>query len=136
MKFPTFKRIFKTDYPQDQQSLVEKLAATINNGFEVIYNAMAKNVSLSDNLACTVKVLQVKVDASGTPTSDLSFKIDTVGQIKGIDVIRAENQTNSTVYVTSHPFMSFTQNDTTVTITNIKGLPVNNTFNITIIAWA
>jgi chloramphenicol O-acetyltransferase len=116
--------------------LVEKLSLTVNNGFEVVYNAMARNVSLADNIACTIKVLNVRVDSSGTPTSSLSFKIDTVGQIKGIEVIRAENQTNSNVYVTSHPFISYTQDNTTITVNNITGLPANNTFNLTVIAWA
>lgn len=136
MKFPTFKRIFKTDYPTEQQALVEKLSSTINNGFEVLYNAMSKNVDLANNLACTLKAITVKVDSSGTPSSTLSFKIDTIGQIKGIEVIRAENQTDSTIYVTSHPFISYTQDNTTITVNNIKGLPANNTFILTIIAWA
>jgi hypothetical protein len=136
MKFPTFKRIYKTDFPTQEQSLVEKLSLTINNGFEVIYNAMARNVSLSDNVACTVKTISVKVDSSGTPTSSLSFKLDVVGQIKGISVVKAENLTNSNVYVTSHPFLTYTQNDMTITVNNVSGLPANNTFNITLIAWA
>lgn len=136
IKFPSFKRIFKTDYPQDQQNLVEKLSLTINNGFETLYNAMANNVSIGDNIACTVKTITTAVNSTGTPTSTLSFQISTTGQIKGISVIRADNQTKSTVYPNSHPFISFSQNDKVVTINNITGLPVNNTFNLTIIAWA
>lgn len=136
MKFPTFKRIYKTDYPSEQQALVDKLSETINNGFEVVYNAMSRNVNLGDNVACTVKILTVKVDSSGTPSSSLSFKIDTVGQIKGIQVIKAENLTDSSIYVDSTPFLSYTQDNTTVTVNNIKGLPANNTFSLTVVAWA
>ena len=136
MKFPTFKRIYKTDYPQEQQSLVEKISLTVNNGFEVLYNAMSRNVNLQDNIACTLKTITVKVDSSGIPTSTLSFKIDTIGQIKGTEVIRAENQTNSATYVTSHPFITYTQDNNTITVNHISGLPANNTFNLTVIAWA
>lgn len=131
-----FKRIFKGDYPKDDQALVEKLAGSINSGFETLYNAMTRNISLSDNIACTVKKLTTKVTSTGIPTSTLSFKIDTVGQIKGISVIRAVNLTTSTTYVSSHPFLTFDQNNTTVTVTHITGLPVDNTFELTVIAWA
>lgn len=135
MKLGNFKRIFKTDYATEVQATIEKLALTINNGFESLYNAMAKGISLSDNIACTVKKVTVKVDSSGSPLSTLSFSLDVKGQIKGISVIRADNLTNSSTYPTSTPFITFTQNDTIVTITNIVGLPANNNFEITLIAW-
>jgi hypothetical protein len=136
MNLNRFKRIFKGDYPQEQQPLVEKLASSINIGFESLYNAMARNVSISDNIACTVKKLSTAVDSAGIPTSTLSFKTDVLGQVKGISVIRATNLTNSTVYVTSHPFLTYSQDNTTVTILHIAGLPVSNTFELTIVAWA
>lgn len=131
-----FKRIFKGDYPKDQQELVERLSGSINSGFETLHNAMNRNVSISDNIACTVKKVSTKVTSAGIPTSTLSFKIDTTGQIKGITVIRAVNLTNSTTYVNSQPFITFSQNNTTVTIDHITGLPVDNNFELTLIAWA
>lgn len=136
MKFPTFKRIFKTDYPTEQQSLVEKLSLTINNGFEVIYNAMSRNVSLSDNIACTVKTLTTKVNSSGVPTSALSFTLDTVGQIKGVMAMNPVNLTNSSIYPTSGVTISHTQNNTIITIDHITGLTAGDNWQITIIAWA
>ena len=134
-KLSNFRRLFKNDYQQDQQSLVEKLSVTINNGFELLYNAMANNVSLSDNIFCTVKVVSVQVNSSGTPISPLSFKISTTGSIKGISVIKADNQTNSNVYPNSSPFMTYSQNDTTITVSNIAGLPISNKFDLTVICW-
>lgn len=136
MLIDKFKRIFKTDYPTEQQALVEKLATTINTGFETLYNAAARNLSISDNIACTVKKITTKVTAAGIPTSTLSFKIDTTGQIKGITVIRAVNLTNSSTYVTSNPFINYSQDNTTINISQISGLPINNTFELTVIAWA
>jgi hypothetical protein len=135
MQIPNFRRIFKTDYPADQQPLVEKLSGTVNNGLEVIYNAMAKNVSLGDNIFCTIKTITTRVDANGVPTSTLSFKIDTTGQIKGISVIRANNQTSSTVYPNSCPFLTYSQDNITISVSHIAGLPANNTFDLTVISW-
>lgn len=136
MLLDRFRRIFKGDYPKDDQELVEKLAGSINNGFEVLYNAMNRNVSLDHNIACTVKKITTKVSSAGVPTSTLSFKVDTTGQIKGISVIRASNLTNSTTYVTSHPFLTFSQDGSNVTVSHIAGLPVDNNFELTVIAWA
>lgn len=136
MKFPTFKRIFKTDYPVEQQALIDKLSLTINNGFEVIYNAMARNVTLSDNIASTIRTLTVKVDSSGIPTSSLSFRLDTVGQIKGIEAMNPKNVTNSNTYPTSGITISYTQDSTLVTIDHITGLTPGDNWEITIIAWA
>lgn len=135
MKFPTFRRIFKQDYPVDQQSLVEKLSITINNSFETIFNAFNKNISLTDNILCTVKTISVKVNASGVPTTSTSFSIDTTGNIKGISVIKAENTTDASVFPTSAPFISYTQNNTVITITQVAGIPANNSFNLTVICW-
>lgn len=135
MQIPNFRRIFKTDYPADQQQLVEKLAGTINNGLEVIYNAMSKNVSLTDNIFCTIKTITTRVDSNGIPTSLLSFKVDTAGTIKGISVIRVNNQTSSTVYPTSCPFLTYSQDTNTISVSHIAGLPANNTFDLTVISW-
>ena len=135
MQFPTFRRIFKGDYPQDQQDLVDKLSVSINNGFEVVYNAMSHNVSLTDNMFATVSVIQVKVGATGNPTSSLSFKINTAGPIKGNQVIQARNLTNPNVPVTSCPFLTYSQNDTQINVSNVAGLPAGYTFELTVISW-
>jgi hypothetical protein len=136
MLLDRFRRIFKGDYPKENQELVEKLAGSINNGFEVLYNATNKNLSLDHNIACTVKKISTKVTSAGVPTSTLSFKVDTAGQIKGISVIRATNLTNSSTYVTSHPFITFSQDGSNVTVSHISGLPVSNEFELTVVAWA
>lgn len=135
-KLPNFKRIFKTDYDQKDQDLVEKLAVTINNGFELLYNQNNRGIDLSNNLACTVRSIEVIVNSSGIPTAGTGFTIDTSGQIKGTQVLRAVNLTNSSVYPTSAPFISFTQDNKTITINHIAGLPANNKFSITLVAWA
>ena len=133
--FPTFRRIFKTDYPQDQQELVEKLSVSINNGLEVVYNAMSHNVSLTDNMFCSVNIIRTQANSSGVPTTPLSFKITTTGIIKGNQVIQARNITNPLVAVTSQPFLTYSQNDTQINVSNVTGLPVGNVFELTVITW-
>lgn len=138
MIFPTFKRIYKTDYPADQQPLVDKLSVTINNGFEVIYNAFSKNISLKENILCSIRNITVTVDSNGIPTqsSGSSFNIDTTGQILGTEVIKSVNNTNSSVFPTGQPFLTYSQNNNIVTIVHVAGIPANNSFTLTLIAWA
>lgn len=136
MKLQGFRRIYKTDYPQDQQSLVDKLSVTINNGFESLYNAMSNSISLSDNISCTVQDITVTVDNTGKPTTSSSFQITTTGTIQGISVIRAINNTSSTVFPTAAPFLTYSQNSQLISISNIAGLPANNSFTLRCIAWA
>lgn len=135
-KIPTFKRIYKTDYPVEQQALIDKLSLTINNGFEVVYNALARALTLRDNIACTVRTLNLKVDSGGIPTSATSFKLDTTGQIILIEVGNPRNLTNSSTYPTSGITISYSQDSTLVTIDHITGLTNGDNWEITIIAWA
>lgn len=115
--------------------MIQKLSVTINNGFENLYNALQQNVSLGDNIACTVKQVTVTVDSTGTPTTTSSFSVTTTGTLTGLTVMAAANQTTPTVYPTGTPFITFTQNSQLITITNITGLPANNSFQLTVCAW-
>lgn len=82
-----------------------------------------------------MKQIIIAVDATGKPTTAASFIINTTGQLQGLSIIRAVNQTNGLIYPISHPFMSYSQNSTLVNITNVTGLPVGNNFQLTVIAW-
>lgn len=135
MKIGSFRRIFYTDYPSDQQSLIQKLSVTINNGFDQLYTALQNNLALADNIACTVKTVTLTVDSTGTPTTSASFSITTTGTITGLTVMAASNQTTSTVYPTSAPFITYTQNNQLINITNVAGLPAGNSFQLTVVAW-
>ncbi len=96
---------------------------------------MSHNVSLSDNLFCTVNILQAKVDATGTPSFPISFKISTTGTIKGNQVIQARNLTNERIPVTSQPFITYKQDTSLINVSSISGLPANNLFELTVISW-
>lgn len=135
MKIGNFRRIYKTDYPVENQNLVDKLSVTINNGFELIYNAFAKNISLKDNIYCTIKDITVKVNANSTPNGTLSFNVDTQGRILGISVIKAVSLDDTTSVPTSHPFIVYDQNNNTINISKIIGLPANVNFQLSLIAW-
>jgi cell division protein ZapA (FtsZ GTPase activity inhibitor) len=135
MKLPSFKRIFKTDYKPNIQATIEQLARSINDGMDNLFNMSNKNVSLDDNLYCIVKTITVTVDSTGTPKQTVGFKNTLSSKIKGLQVINAQNSTDSSIYVNNCPFISFSESSSFININNITGLPANNKFDLTIIAW-
>lgn len=135
MKLPTFKRLNKADYNKEYQGLIETLSFSINNGVEVLFEALNKSLNLNDNFACTVKQFTVEVNSDGTPKTATSFTLDTNNRILGVMVLSATNQTNSSIYPTSAPFVSFSQSGKTITINNIKGLQSGYKYSLTLVAF-
>jgi len=135
-KLPSFRRIFIGDFSPEEQPLVNKLAATINQGLEVVYSVLNNNISISDNMAATVKEIQVRVDAAGNPIGTTGFPLTFKGNAKGILVLRAENLSDTSTYPTSQPFCSFTQAGPTLFISHISGLQANQNYRLTLVAFA
>lgn len=135
MILQSFKRLYKQDYEVIYQKLVDQLGVSLNIGLENLYSAVNKNLTLKDNIKCTVRDLSITVDTNGNPTSSTQFSLDISGQIVGTQVIYAINTTNSAVYPTGGIFISFTQTTTGVLINNITGLPANQAFTIRVVAY-
>jgi hypothetical protein len=128
MKLPSFKRLFAQDYPKENQKLIDTLSVSLNNGIEVLYNALNGQITLRDNIKGTVKDVIVKVDTTGTPIQTAAFTLNSTSKIDAIVVGIALNQTNTAVYPTSQPFISGTQAGTIFTISNISGLQANQQY--------
>ena len=136
MKLPNFKRLYDQDYQQEFKGLVGQLAVSINSGFEVLYEALNKKVSLRDNIACTVRDVNVVVDATGNPKNRTTFSLDSNSVVvDGCQVIRATNNTNSNTYPSNAVFISFTQTNSGVEINNVTGLQQNQQYTLRIVAY-
>lgn len=135
MKLPGHTRIYKTDFPQDDQVLVEKLADIINGNIQALYELGNKKTSLRDNIACTIKDVVLAVDASGTPTAISSIALDTITRVEGITVISAISVNNTNVYPTAQPFIAFTPGQSSVTIDRVMGLVPGHQWRLRVIVW-
>tara|TARA_R110000803_G_scaffold200258_2_gene264548 strand:+ start:2964 stop:3392 length:429 start_codon:yes stop_codon:yes gene_type:complete len=141
MRLPSYKRLYEVDFSEEDQEMIKILASSLNVDMENIYLALSKRISLVDNIQCTVKTVTVTVDSNGIPLDGASFQIDkeggtqTVTKIIGIAVYNAVNQTNNSVFPTGAPFISFSQNEQTITINHIAGLPANNSFDLTVVSY-
>ena len=135
MKLPSYRRIFKTDYEEDYQDLVDTLSVSINNGFDTIYDALNKKLTFEDNIACTIAEFTVSVDANGTPTKkNTQFKLgENQKTIQGLMVIDCYEEKDE-LPPTSAPFIAFEKNESNVLIKNIKGLKLNTSYVIKVLA--
>lgn len=135
MKLSNYKRIISTDFDEKDQPLVEKMGRNLNDGIDNLYFALNNKLTFEDNFLCTVKDLEVTVDASGNPTTRTSILLGTTNTVKGTQVISTVNKTSATGYPTGCPFISYTQNGNTLFIDNITGLLPNNRYIVRFIAF-
>jgi len=136
MRLPSFKRLVEQDFDKDNQGLIRTLAGVLNYGIEVLYQALNRNVSIRDNIKCTVKDITVIVDSTGTPTQNNTFLVDIPNsRVEGVTVISAVNQTNSNHYPTSGVFISGVQNTNSYLISKITGLQTGETYTLRLICW-
>jgi hypothetical protein len=135
MKLPSFKRLFVTDFDEEYQTLINKLVPVINDGFENVYNALSKRLTLGDNFSSTIRDVPVRVNASGTPLSQVFIKLDTQLPVLGITVINARNLTNSSTYPTSQPFISWVITNNGLQVLNVTGLQDSHDYVLRVVIW-
>jgi len=135
MKLPSFKRLFSSDFPEEFKSLVEQFGSSLNYGIEVLYQALNKEITLRDNIKCTVRDITVTVNASGIPTTPISFKLDTMGKVEGVIVISAQNLVNSTTYPISGILITGQQVNSLFQVSHITGLQANQPYTLRAVAF-
>lgn len=133
MKLPSFKRLYSNDYPDDQKSLIDKLSFIINNGIEVLYDALNNKLTFEDNFSSTVAEFLVSVDINGTPKSKTSIKLSTTNKVNGLLVVSAVDVNNNNLYPPGSPFVSFTASSNTLIVNNVKGLTPNRTYRLKVV---
>lgn len=135
MKLPSYRRIFKTDYAEEYQALVDKLAVSVNYGFDTLYDALNQKLTFQDNFLSTIAEFNVAVDANGKPTQITQFKLSTSQiAIQGLLVLSCTGANNPNDLPTSGVFVSFTKSENFVNINNIKGLVPGTLYTLKVLA--
>lgn len=134
MQVSFLRRLVKEDFPQQYKDVVGKIGSILNPALEQLSLCLHNNITWADNFAATVINIAVTVDANGIPVSPTSFLSKLPSQTKHAFVTRAVSQLNpGTVFVTAAPFIDFVDNNGTVSLNHVTGLPANTTFTLTII---
>lgn len=134
MKLGSFKRLISNDFPEESRPLIEQLGTSLNDSVEQVYFSLGNRLTFEDNFLATVKEIEVTVGATGNPTNRTSIILNNNNVVKGTLVISAVNKSNSTLFPTGAPFISFTQSGTSLNIDNITSLQANNRYLIRFIA--
>lgn len=136
MTLPSLRKLFKADFKPEFQELIETMIPTVNNGIEVLYELGNGKISIKDNLAGVVRDIDLSVNAQGIPVSLSTFTLNSGDRILGATVIKTENLTNSSIYPTSAPFITYSQLENRITINHITGLVSGNNYRIRVKTWA
>jgi hypothetical protein len=137
MLIPSFKRLDKQNFDPKYSDLIDQLGLLLNTQLQAYYNALSGNLSLTDNIDCTIKTISIVVDATGKPLQAAQVQLnDSTMRPYGCQVINAVNTTNSNTYPTGQPFVSFTPGTQMITINNVTGLQANQNYTLTLVIWA
>ncbi len=131
MKINNLKRLIKEDFPEEYQELVDKLGFALNPMLEQVSNAFNKNINF-DNLSREVLTVTLENATGGSLKAVTQIKTSLSGRIIGLNIIRAENLTNSVVYPTNAPFVSWSINGNIMTIQKVTGIQDNNKYRLTL----
>jgi len=124
------RRLNVDEFPKESRQTIEMLAEYYNYAIEQITNAINGNLDY-DNLKKKIIELEFKTDSLGQPSPRLQFTAD-VGLV-GTKVIRADNQSNTTTYPITHPFISYsTSGNGIYSINNIIGLRSSTKYRLVI----
>lgn len=132
-RIPDIRRLDKSDFDKDSQDLIDKLAFPLNSFMEQTRAAFQKNIDFT-NLNQEVILLSVIVDDVGTPVQKTQYKSTLNTRVLGNTCIAAVNTTTAGAFPVGQPFLTFAQDATIVTVTNIKGLEAGQRYTLTILS--
>ena len=135
MKLPSFKRWLKTDFEPEQQELVEQMGESLNTGIELLYQALNKRLTITDNLQATEKDVLVSVFPNGNPRAETFVNTDFGSPVRTVFIGKVENLTVSGVYPTGAPFVSWITTPSGIQIVNISGLIPTNTYRLRLVIF-
>jgi hypothetical protein len=119
------KRLTKEDFPSKYFDLLDRLIFPLNSHMEQV-----RNILNFDNKEFTT--LSIATNNSGQPVSPVKFNSSLNERIRGLMVASAKVTSDNTSFLTQAPFITFSQNESVVTINYIAGLQPNKRYELTL----
>lgn len=130
LKIPTKIRI--DEIKKENREDVDKIARSLNPFMDDVYSQLNGNIGF-ENLNRILASVDVKIGSSGEVLNEPQIKTSSLkSKIAGLNVIYAENLTNSTTYPTNCPFISYSIGSGTIKILNVTGLPANSSWKLVV----
>lgn len=121
---PDTRRLNREDF-QDAPNWIDPMLTVINAFMDSVYNIMNRNISLTQNLNIQIVAINVETDTN-SDIKPVKLKTTVRGRVAGVSVIRVITTDTSSI----SPFVSFTQNENILTISNIASLNSNEKYKI------
>ena len=128
MKLPTIKKILREDL-KDAPNWVSGIIDPFNSFAEAIYQAMNKNITFSENVACFIKEI-VYTTPAGYPTmDDIEFMNELKVKATGIFVMQAVER-STYVPAVGPVYVPWIEDSGSIIVSSITGLAASKTYNI------
>lgn len=133
-KLPDLRRILREDLGSDVPEYIDKIIGPVNSFSEAIYQALAKQITFSENISASLRTLEIVTSATYPADfaqtevySGLSRRAD------GVIILQIQNKANPYAPVTTSPFISWLDLDGNIKITHVSGLTASTTYILKIL---
>lgn len=113
---------------EELSEAINIVSQSINSFMNEAYIAIMGNLSVTDNLDMSFKVVTVSVDENGDLNRPVSFRNGLSNRSQGIMVIRCFNAIPE-----SQPFVYYSEESGVITILNVSGLLPNTEYQINLL---
>jgi hypothetical protein len=134
MKLNNITQIRAEDFDPELQETMEQLGTVLNTFMQQVVELADGRVDFENRVESIIQ-FEVTVDSSGNPIQNNKVKTKN-SSIRGFDVIRAYNLTNSNIYPTQKPFVNYKEvGSGVIEMQNIVGLQSDNKYLLTAIVY-
>lgn len=131
MKIQIPKKIRTEDFDSESQDIAGKIGEIYNNFADEVYQALDGRIGF-DNLSRKLVDVVIVIDSAGKVKNPPQIKLDLPIRLRGLTVVRAQNQVNPVTYPLAQPFVSWTATSTILTILNVTGLQPSSQYLLTL----
>jgi hypothetical protein len=129
MRLPTQKKILREDV-KGAPSWVTPIIETLNSFMETVYQAMNRNITLTENVACNIKEITYKTPSS-YPAGVDTVQFVTGLKTKAIGVLVMQAIEKSTYVPAAGPvYAPWVENNGNIVLGTITGLEADKTYTI------
>lgn len=135
MKLPTIKKILREDL-KDAPTWVNGLIDPLNVFMEMVYQALNKNITLSENVASFVKELTY-ITGSSYPTSQDLFTFNNELKTRPVGVLPLQVYERNTYIAAAGPVYIpwIYQNGNQIQVSTITGLEASKTYTVRVVVF-
>ena len=133
MKLPTQKKILKEDL-KDAPSYVDGIINPVNSFMESAYAALNKNLTLTENIASFVKVLEYRTPSTYPTMDNVEFLNQLKSKPTGVMVMQAYNK-DTYIPAAGPVYVPWVENAGSIIIHPITGLVASKIYVIRLVVF-